>query len=278
MPTEPSHATAEHEYVLGTDDQELVRLEFQHRAWSEQAFAIWERAGFAPGQTVLDVGCGPGYASFDLARLVGPQGRVIAVDASARFIEHLKSQQRVRDVTNVDARVCDVQRLDLPESSIDAAYARWVLCFVPNPEAVVAGVAAALRPGGVFAVQDYFNYRAIRLAPAGPALEGVVRAVEQSWRLSGGDPDVAGRLPAMMARCGLSAREIRPILRVARPGSALWNWPTTFFRNFVPKLVEMGLLSAAEQAAFEAEWSAASADPHAFFCTPPVYDMVAVKT
>jgi SAM-dependent methyltransferase len=59
----------EREYVLGTNDEELARLGFQHRVWGEQAFALWERAGFAPGQTILDAGCGPGFATLDLARL-----------------------------------------------------------------------------------------------------------------------------------------------------------------------------------------------------------------
>ena len=61
------------EYVLGTNDEELMRLGFQHRVWGEQAFALWERAGFAPGQTIVDVGCGPGFATLDLARLTNPQ-------------------------------------------------------------------------------------------------------------------------------------------------------------------------------------------------------------
>lgn len=87
----------EREYVLGTNDEELTRLGFQHRVWGEHAFALWNRAGFAPGQTILDAGCGPGFATLDLARLVGPRGRIIAVDHSARFLDHLNcSRPRTR--------------------------------------------------------------------------------------------------------------------------------------------------------------------------------------
>jgi SAM-dependent methyltransferase len=267
----------EQEYVLGTHDEELIRLGFQHRLWGAEAFALWERAGFAPGQTILDLGCGPGYASFDLAALVGERGRVMAVDASARFIEHLRVQQRARGVINIEAHVGDVHCLELAEGVVDSAYARWVLCFVSDPEAVVAGIARALRPGGVLAIQDYFNYRAITLAPRSAAFDRVITAVDQSWRLRGGDPDIVGRLPAILQRCGLTMREIRPIARVARPGSALWNWPTSFFRNYVPTLVEMGLLTADEQRAFEQDWAARSCDSATFFCTPPMYDVIATR-
>jgi hypothetical protein len=81
----------------------------------------------------------------------------------------------------------------------------------------------------------------------------------------------------MMQQCGLEVREIRPILRVARPGSALWNWPTTFFSNYTSVLVEMGLLTHADHEEFHIEWANRYADPATFFCTPPVFDVIGVK-
>src|SRR3989304_7430219 len=111
-------------YVLGTNDEELIRLGFQHRVWGEQAFAVRERAGFAPGQTIVDVGCGPGFATLDLARLVGPKGHVIAVDHSARFLEHLKGQLAAQGIQNVETRLRSVEHLDLPRERVDSAYAR----------------------------------------------------------------------------------------------------------------------------------------------------------
>ena len=62
-------------YVLGTRDEEIARLGLQHRAWRSRALAAWRTGEFAPGQTVLDVGCGPGFAALDLAKVVGPDGR-----------------------------------------------------------------------------------------------------------------------------------------------------------------------------------------------------------
>lgn len=265
------------EYVLGTNDAELERLGFQHRVWSEQAFALWERAGFRSGATLLDVGCGPGFATLDLARLVGPTGHVIAVDESRRFVEHLTERCRREAVANVEVRAGDVQSLDVAPGTVDGAYARWVICFVPRPQDVIATVARALRPGGVFAIQDYFNYVALALAPRSAILERIVAAIDASWRAHGGDPDVVARLPTLCAAHGLRVRELRAHARVARPGSVLWQWPTTFFRNFVPTLVTGGYLTEAELRAFEREWTSRSVDPNSFFCTPPVYDVIVDK-
>jgi SAM-dependent methyltransferase len=269
--------SSEKEYVLGTGDDELVRLGFQHSAWRAQAGNIWERAGFAPGQALLDVGCGPGFATLDLARMVGASGHVTAVDVSKRFIEHLESQAAAQGIRNIKTHVCDVSDMSLADVAFDGAYARWVLCFVPDPQVIVEKIANALRPGGRLAVQDYYNYTAIRLAPRSAAFERVIRAVDESWRGHRGDPDVGLRLPEMFRASGLRLVDVRPLVRAARPGTLLWNWPTTFFRNYVPALVGMGLLNAGEQAAFERDWEARSNDPDAMFVSPPMMDLVAVK-
>jgi len=153
------------EYVLGVNDAELRRLGFQHQLWLKEASRLWERAGVGPGKIVLDLGAGPGFASLDLAQLTSPTGRVIAVEQSEPFLASMQRRLEAEGIDNVERRLGDVQTLDLEDESIDVAYARWVLCFVADPEAVVARVAAALRPGGVFAIQDYYNYEAIFLAP-----------------------------------------------------------------------------------------------------------------
>jgi len=85
------------DYVLGTGDEEIARLGVQHRVWRARAIDAWRRAGIAAGQTVVDVGCGPGYASLDLAELVGSSGRVIAIDRSQRFLAALDAAATARD-------------------------------------------------------------------------------------------------------------------------------------------------------------------------------------
>jgi ubiquinone/menaquinone biosynthesis C-methylase UbiE len=268
-------ASDDREYVLGTDDAELLRLGLQHRLWSAQAFACWERAGVTPGATVLDVGAGPGFGTIDLAQLVTPSGRVIAVDESERFLRHLAERARSLGIAHVETRAQDVQRLDVPAASVDIAYARWVLCFTPRPEDVVARVAAALKPGGVFAVQDYIDWGALSLSPKSEAFLRVMPSVGKSWRDHGGDWQVGARLPAMMAARGLRVEAILPLQRIARSTDPLWQWPTTFFANFIPRLVEQNLLAAEDWRAMERDWAERSRDENAFFWTPSMVEIVA---
>jgi ubiquinone/menaquinone biosynthesis C-methylase UbiE len=265
------------EYVLGTHDAELLRLGLQHRLWSEHTFACWHRCGIRSGSVVLDVGSGPGYTAFDLIPLVGATGRVVAVDESERFIEYVRARAVTLGMENLEASVQDVQDLRVPARSIDAAYARWVLCFVPRPQDVVSGVAKALKPGGVFAVQDYVNWAALTLSPKSDAFLRVMPAVGRSWRERGGDPEIGQRLPAMMEQAGLVVEEMRPLQRIARPADPLWDWPTTFFNNFIPLLVEHGLVTKEDWRAFQEEWSERTRNPNAMFWTPSMVEIIARK-
>lgn len=262
--------TEEHEYLFGTDADELRRLGFQHQVWIREAADAWEAGGFGPGARLLDLGCGPGYATLDLARLVGADGHVTGVDVSARFVGELARRAAALDARNVDAQVQDVEALELPEGAFDGAYARWVLCFLRDPAGVVARVARALRPGARFVVQDYSNYAALQLAPDGPALRTVIDAVTAAWTGGGGDPDVGARLPRMMEDAGLRVVSVTPLSRIARPGTALWQWPRSFFDNYLPTLVREGHLAREDADAFDRLWAARSADPGAYFATPPM--------
>ena len=267
----------EQEYVLGTDDEELVRLGFQHEVWSAQAVGAWAHAGFAPGATILDVGCGPGYASFALSRLVGATGKVIAVDISPRFVAHLHARARALGVSNISATVADVEQLEVAASSCDGAYARWVLCFTPKPEAVIAGVARSLKPGAAFVVQDYFNYRHAVIAPPAEIFTRFFGAVDESFRARGGDPNIGSRLPQLMERHGLEVAEIKPLVRIARPKDSLWHWPQTFFESYLPTLVAGDYITQAEADEFISKWHALATDPAAFFATPPMIEVIGVK-
>ncbi|HZJ13925.1 MAG TPA: methyltransferase domain-containing protein [Chthoniobacteraceae bacterium] len=269
--------SSEKEYVLGTDRAELERLGLQHQLWLAQAVAAWERAGFRRGHRILDVGCGPGFATVDLAQRVGPRGRVVAVDISQRFLTHLEERARARGLTNVRTIQGSVERLAIGEAGFDGAYARWVLCFVRRPAAVLRQVARRLKRGAVFVIQDYYNYEHLVIAPQCEAFRRVFRAVHESWRVHGGDPDIGCRLPGLLRRAGFEVREINPLLRLARPGSPLWDWPDTFFDIYLPVLLKMRLITFAHERAFRHEWKKRSRSPDAFFTSPPMVEIIAVK-
>ena len=267
----------EEPYLLGTDPEEGRRLETQHRLWSREAHDLWDRAGFGPGDRLLDLGCGPGFAAVELAQRVGASGHVLTIDESPRFIETLVREAGRCGLSHLAARVERVEALRLEPGSLDGAFARWLFCFLPDPAPVIERVVSGLRPGGRFVVWDYLNYQATKLYPPSPAFERVVAAVPESWRRTGGDLNVGERLPGLLAEAGCRVLDLVPIVRVARPGTAFWEWPTGFFFRHVPRLVEGGLLTETERCAFEAEWHVREQDPGAFLSAPPMLGIIAER-
>lgn len=264
--------TSIRKYPLGSDPAELERLHLQHQLWSDAAHQLWLKAGVGPGSQVLDVGAGPGAASFDLAQLVGTKGRVVAVDESQAFVEYVKQEAEARQWPQVQAQVGDVQALDV--TGFDMAYARWVLCFVPNPQAVIAGVAKALKPGGVFCVHDYFNYESMTLAPRRKSHSQVVAMTAKSWRDNGGDPDIVSRLPALLHEAGFAVEHLAAHQRVARRGDSMWHWAETWWRSYTPKLRTMGYLSEEAEREFHRDFDACVRERD-FVALPPVYEVMA---
>lgn len=265
------------EYILGADAEELERLRFQHFAWLEHGLALWTRAGIHTGARVLDLGCGPGFTSFELARLVGPTGRVIARDRSARFLAFLDAESRRLGLTWIETSLGPVEELALDGANLDAAYARWLFCWLPDPASAVARTAAALRPGGVLVLQDYLDWAAMRLVPGSAPFDRAIAACMRSWAEGGGTIDVIGRLPELARAADLVVEDVRPVARLGAPGSLEWRWIGEFLASYLPKLVARGTFGADELAAFRADWHERSAAPSSRVLAPLMTDVVLRK-
>src|SRR5580700_6817195 len=116
-------------YVFGTHSAELERLGLQHRVWRPDVTDAWRRAGFTTGQTILDLGSGPGFLSMDLAEIVGPAGRVIALDRSGDFLNYLDAQATKNGLQNISTHCVNLDEEEIPSAQLDGAYARWLFAF-----------------------------------------------------------------------------------------------------------------------------------------------------
>lgn len=272
--------SSDREYVLGTDHNELKRLELQHGLWVEYARPLWREAGFEKSSgTLLDLGCGPGFTTGDLARTAGPNAKVHAVDVSARFIEHLKAQPRDPSAASIEAFQSPLETLNLPRQDYDGAYCRWLFSFVQDRPAALRSVAKHLRKGARFAMQEYVDYGSMAVFPEMPSLAPILKGIFTSWRRDGGEPDIAAQLPTMLDAAGFRVVSLSPIARTARPGDPLWAWPDSFYRNFVPRMVSGGDITASQGEQFMKDWDAASKSKSegVYFLAPMVLSIVAEK-
>jgi SAM-dependent methyltransferase len=268
-------STTAGDYVLGTHDQEVARLGLQHRVWRSRALDGWRRAGFSAGQTLLDVGAGPGYATLDLAEIVGAGGRVVALERSARFLDALRSAAVRGGLPNIIARQIDLESDPLPFSDADGAWVRWVFAFVSRPRELVARIGAALRPGGALVIHEYFHYATWSFARRSPLFEEFVQSVMRSWRASGGEPDIGRPLIAWLEESGFRIESLRPYMDVITPSDFMFEWPKAFVESGTRRLADLGELTEERAAAIRDEFAEQAAAPHARMITPAVLEIVA---
>ena len=262
------------EYILGTDRIELERLGLQHQAWRAQALDLWATAGFGAGQSLLDLGCGPGYTTLDLAEQVGPDGHVLGVDLSPGFVATLQAEAARRQRPWVEARRADLLSLDLPPASLDGAYGRWVLCWLEDPRPALEALARWLRPGAALALQEYLHWATFALVPAHPAHEAARAACLRSWELAGLQINLATELPGLAREVGLEVELLRPVARVGRPGSLVWRWVFGFLDSYLPRLAERGQVDAALHRACLDAAAARAAEPGSHVVAPLMADVV----
>jgi SAM-dependent methyltransferase len=265
----------ERDYVLGTHDAELERLGLQHRLWRPRVLDAWRRARLGPGQTVLDVGAGPGYAAVDLAEIVGRSGRVIALERSRRFLDALVARAAARGLAQLEALELDVVTGDFAAFAADAAWCRWVLCFVSDPRAVIRRIRAALKPGGVAVFHEYLDYGAWALSPPCVPHARFVEQVIASWRAEGGEPDVGRFLTSYLIEAGFRVERTRLHAEFIEPADPFWKWPIAYVEVGSARFVELGLMTGAEAGELVAAIRAAEARPATRMLTPPVLEVIA---
>lgn len=264
------------DYVLGTHDEEIARLGLQHRIWRPATIDAWKRAGFAAGQTLLDIGCGPGDASLDLAEIAGRSGKVLAFDRSQRFLEALGRAAVDRGISaTIAAHEVDLELSPLPDARADGAWCRWVFAFMKDPRSLLERVVGAVRPGGAIVIHEYFNYASWRMAPRSPELEEFVRIVMESWRGGGGEPDIALDLPAWLEELGCEVRSLQPIVHVVGPSHPVWEWPKAFIDVNLRRLSDLGLLAPARAREIRSAFDACERSPRTRMITPAVLEIVA---
>ncbi|MEY2546261.1 MAG: hypothetical protein QOG48_1378 [Verrucomicrobiota bacterium] len=268
---------SERDYVLGTHEEELERLGLQHRVWRAVALDCWQRAGITTGKRVLDVGAGPGYATVDLAEIVGRTGEVVALERSHNFVRALTETAQARGLSNVQAHEIDLMTDELPKGEYDFSWCRWVLSFVEEPARLIEKLSGIMPKGSMSIFHEYGHYETWHFLPALPMQEKFREHVIATWQESGGDPDAGRDLPAQLQRNGFAIRSVKPLLFCVRPDEFMWQWPKGFIEVYLPRLQQMGRIDDAFAEKVRADLAAAEKNPSAVMITPLVLEIVAEK-
>jgi len=194
-------------YIHGTSPEEQARLALLNDLLNG---ACLRELAVAPGDRVLDVGCGLGHLGRAMARAADRPA--LGVERSPEQLARARALCPPGEEGLLELREGDA--LDLPLApaewgSFDLAHARFVLEHVPAPERVVEGMVRAVRPGGRIVLCDD-DHSLLRLHPEPPGVRAVWEAFVRTYDRLGNDPFVGRRLAALLAGAG------------ARPRRATW--------------------------------------------------------
>ena len=265
----------ERDYVLGTHDEELARLGLQHRIWRRVALDCWAYAGITLGSRVLDLGAGPGYAAADLAEIVGPTGKVVALERSSNFLRALR--ERTGQFSNLEVHELDLMTDEIPRDSYDYSWCRWVASFVSDPALLVQKLSQVMRRGSKALFHEYAHYLTFRFIPRLPSQERFAQEVEASWKATGGRADVALDLPGYLAANGFVIRSAIPRIYCVRPKDYMWQWPASFIPIGLDRLWELGRIDAEFAAQVKEDFAETARNPEARMITPLVLEIIAEK-
>ena len=257
-------AVASDTYTHGHHDAVLR----SHRWRTAANSAAYLLPRLEPGQRLLDVGCGPGTLTVDLARVIAP-GDVVGVDLAPSVVAEAAEHASASGVANVSFRAGDFRTAELPGAPFDVVHAHQVLQHVGDPVGAMRAMAERAVPGGLLAARDS-DYTAFTWSPDDERLD--------EWRAV---------YLAVTRRNGADASAGRWLLRWARQAgwadvtysSSTWTFATAEDRawwsdlwaercvasSFGQQAVDYGITTTAGLERLAAGWRAWGADPDAVF-------------
>jgi len=212
-------------YVIRGGVEGRERLRILARVMQPTTSSLFDRVRIDAGMACLDVGCGGGDVTLDLARRVGPEGRVVGWDIDETKLGLARREAEEQGLGNVNFRLSDISHGEA-DGEFDAVYARFLLTHLKDPAGALTGMRQMLRPGGVAIVEDidstgYFCH------PDAAALWRYVELYTQAVRRRGGDANIGPRLPGLLLDAGFERVQMNVVQPAGLDGEVKLIHPIT---------------------------------------------------
>src|ERR1700735_2206067 len=186
-------------YALGSSAGESARLQRQSEELRPESVALLEQIGLKPGQSAIDLGCGPRGIIDLLSAAVGPGGRAVGLDADPAHVAMARQYSDQSGLANVEIMAADARHTGLPAASFDLVHARTLLVTIPEPAEVVAEMVRLGTAGG-WVASPGGRRRVWLVLPAdaglGPALPALPQQLRPVRRRSLHRPPAGRAVPA----------------------------------------------------------------------------------
>ena len=203
-------------YVIEGGAEGRNRLRVLSDVFGPATRDLLAQVGIPQGATCLDLGCGGGDVTRELAQMVGPTGAVLGVDYDAVVLAAARQETMDAGLANVSFADHDVTSWE-PEVQFDVVYARFIFSHLTDPAAVMAGLRRHMAPDGVMIVEDV-DFRGHFAEPQCPALTRYTDLYSRSVRNRGADPWIGPKLPGHLRAAGFDDVKVQLYHPVALHG------------------------------------------------------------
>ena len=257
-------------YVIRGGREGYDRLQVLARSRWPDTEDLFERIGVAPGMRCIDLGCGGGEVTFELARLVGPTGHVTGADMDDVKIALAREAAAKQGLTNAELRVANVNEWDEP-AAYDLVYCRFLLEHLSAPVDLLRRMWAAVGPGGTIAVEatDFDGQFSEPPNEAFDLHERLYRAVVER---RGGNPTAGRTMFGSFVEAGIPRPSVSIVQRVDSEGEAKALCLLTF-QTTAGAMLNEGLATEDELEAELAELTAFVADPGTLVAQPRIFQV-----
>ncbi len=262
-------------YAIGGGRKGKERLKLLADVMLPTTSRLLRDVGLRTGMNCLDVACGGGDVTLQLARQVGPHGKVIGTDADAEIIALARQDAAAGKFDNVEFRVADAQECPGPEEQ-DLVYARFILTHLSAPARCVDAMVEASRHGGVVVVED-IDFTGNFCHPPNAAYQRYTDLYRQVVKRRSGDPDIGPKLPGMLRRAGLQNVQVNVVQPVHIEGDGKYLAAITMAR-IADSVVAEGLAAEDEIQCIIAALNAAAENPETVIGLPRIFQSWGTRT
>ena len=254
-------------YVISGGIAGRERLRVLARVMHASTASLFDRVGIAPGWFCLDAGCGGGDVTIELARRVGPQGRVLGVDFDETKIAIAREEALTHGITNVEFRRVSIGDDPLVDD-FDLVYSRFLLTHLKDPAAAVVQFYRSLRPGGRVIVED-IDFTGFFVYPESDACHRFRELYCAAVRRNGADPDIGPKLPLLLKHHQFADVDVSVTQPMGLAGDVKLITPMTM-ENIGTAVVRAGLASHDEVVSLTKQLYEYAANPDTLAGTPRV--------
>ena len=227
-------------YALGSSSGESARLLRQAEELAPDSAALLDSVVLGPGDSAIDLGCGPRGVIDLLAERVAPSGRVVGLDADPAHVAMASEFVASQGLSNAEVVCGDARHTGFESGSFDLVHARTLLITVPKPAAVLEEMVRLARPGGWVAGLEPDTEAAICYPPH-PAFDRLCEIFTVAFSRNGADPYFGRRMAELYRQAGLEDVTVEVRAGVYPAGHSRRTIRADLVRSMRSQIVDMGL-------------------------------------